>query len=72
MPSTTQWTYFAAFFGAGMLFLLLSVFIFLPIIILAPTKFGRTTGRAGGDLCLAGGTVCGIKRPPPPPSALQR
>lgn len=42
LPSTTQLTYFAAFLGAGLLFLALATFVFLPMIILAPAKFALT------------------------------
>jgi hypothetical protein len=42
LPSATQLTYFAAFLGAGLLFLSLAVFVFLPMIILAPGKFALT------------------------------
>lgn len=42
MPSTTQLTYFAAFLGAGLIFLALATFVFLPMIILAPAKFALT------------------------------
>ena len=39
MPSTTQLTYFAAFLGGGAIFLVLAFTIFLPVIMLAPSKF---------------------------------
>lgn len=42
LPSATQLTYFAAFLGAGVLFLALATFLFLPVIILAPAKFALT------------------------------
>jgi len=42
LPSTTQLTYFAAFLGAGLIFLALAIFVFLPMIILAPAKFALT------------------------------
>jgi hypothetical protein len=42
LPSATQLTYFAAFLGAGLLFLALATFVFLPMIILAPAKFALT------------------------------
>lgn len=42
LPSATQFTYFAAFLGAGLLFLALATFVFLPVIILAPAKFALT------------------------------
>lgn len=42
LPSSTQLTYFAAFLGAGLLFLALATFVFLPVIILAPAKFALT------------------------------
>ena len=39
MPSATQFTYFAAFLGGGLLALAMAVFVFLPVIIIAPAKF---------------------------------
>jgi hypothetical protein len=42
LPSSTQLTYFAAFLGAGVIFLALATFVFLPMIILAPAKFALT------------------------------
>ena len=38
MPSGQQFAYFAAIFGAGMLALAMAVFVFLPVIIIAPAK----------------------------------
>lgn len=42
LPSSTQWVYFAALFGGGVLFLLMAFFLFLPVLILAPAKFAMT------------------------------
>lgn len=39
MPSATQFTYFAAFMGGGLLALTMALFVFLPVIIIAPAKF---------------------------------
>lgn len=39
MPSSTQLAYFAAFLGSGVIFLVLAFTIFLPVIMLAPSKF---------------------------------
>lgn len=52
VPGTTQWVYFAALAGAGGLFLLLAFTIFLPVIILAPSKFALTF-TIGSALILA-------------------
>jgi hypothetical protein len=38
MPSGQQFAYFAAIFGAGLLALAMAVFVFLPVIIIAPAK----------------------------------
>ena len=48
MPSGTQFAYFGAFFGAGLLALALAVTVFLPVIIIAPAKFASafTLGSA--------------------------
>jgi hypothetical protein len=37
MPSAAQFTYFAAFMGAGIFFLFVSLTVFLPVIILVGT-----------------------------------
>lgn len=42
IPSATQFTYFACLLGGGLVFLSLSFFVFLPIIIIAPSKFALT------------------------------
>ena len=39
MPNSTQLAYFAAFLGSGVLFLVLAFTLFLPVIMLAPSKF---------------------------------
>ena len=39
MPSSTQLAYFAAFLGSGLFFLIVAFSLFLPVIILAPSKF---------------------------------
>lgn len=39
MPNSTQLAYFAAFLGSGILFLILAFTVFLPVIMLAPSKF---------------------------------
>lgn len=39
IPSSTQLAYFAALFGGGLFFLGLAFFLFLPVIIIAPSKF---------------------------------
>ena len=39
MPNTMNFTWFLALLGAGLLFTVLAFSLFLPIIILAPSKF---------------------------------
>jgi len=39
MPTTQQFTYFAAFMAGGIFFLILSFTIALPVIVIAPAKF---------------------------------
>jgi hypothetical protein len=39
MPSSTQLAYFAALLGSGVFFLILAFTLFLPVIMLAPSKF---------------------------------
>jgi len=39
MPTTQQFTYFAAFLGGGIFFLALAFTIALPVIVIAPAKF---------------------------------
>lgn len=48
MPNTMNFTWFLALLGAGLLFSVLAFSLFLPIIILAPSKFAIcfTTGSA--------------------------
>lgn len=50
VPGTTQWVYFGAFAAAGVIFMSLSFFIFLPMIILSPSKFAVTFSI--GSLCI--------------------
>ncbi len=52
VPGTTQWVYFAALAGAGLLFLAVAFFLFLPTVIFAPTKFAATFSL-GSALVLA-------------------
>ena len=39
MPTTQQFAYFFAFVGAGLVFMVIAFSIFLPVIVLAPSKF---------------------------------
>lgn len=50
MPSQQQWTHFACLLGAGLVFLSLALFVFLPMIIFAPAKFA-TSFTLGCLLC---------------------
>ena len=49
IPSGTQFVYFAALIGGAALFYSLALFVFLPILILSPSKFA---------LCFSFGSVC--------------
>lgn len=42
LPSSTQLAYFAALLGSGIFFLVLAFSLFLPVIILSPSKFALT------------------------------
>lgn len=42
VPGTTQYVYFAACAGIGVLLLLIAFFLFLPMIIIRPSKFAIT------------------------------
>lgn len=48
MPSSTQFTYFAAFMGGGLLALAMALFVFLPVIIIAPAKFASAFTLGSG------------------------
>lgn len=39
MPTTQQFAYFFAFVGAGLVFMVIAFSIFLPVIVIAPSKF---------------------------------
>ncbi len=39
LPSTSHFTWFLAFLASGIVFLILAFSLFLPVIILAPSKF---------------------------------
>lgn len=42
IPSTSQWMNFGMLLGGGVLMLLLAFFVFLPVLILSPSKFALT------------------------------
>lgn len=48
VPSTANLTYFFALLAAGAFFLLLSFFVFLPVIVVAPAKFALTFSIGSG------------------------
>ena len=50
MPSGKQWAYFAGFMAAGGLFLSLAIFLFLPMLVIAPAKFA--TSFTLGCVCI--------------------
>ena len=52
MPSSTQLAYFAALLGSGIFFLVLAFMLFLPVVILAPSKFALCF-TLGSAMCLA-------------------
>lgn len=59
--SYQSWVYFGCFAGAGVLLLLLSFFVFLPMIILAPSKFAITFSVGSGCLVTSIGFLKGWK-----------
>jgi hypothetical protein len=59
IPNTTQWTYFAALFGTGILFLILAFTIFLPMLILSPSKFALTFSVGSGLILASLGALKG-------------
>ena len=50
MPSRQQWAYFAGFLAAGLFFLSLSLFVMLPMLVIAPAKFA--TSFTVGCICI--------------------
>lgn len=61
IPGTTQWTYFAALAGTGAVFLLLAFFVFLPVIILVPSKFAITFSMGSALVLSSLGALRGWK-----------
>lgn len=59
MPSATQWTYFAVLAGTGVLFLMASIFVFLPLLILSPSKFALTFSLGSGLILSSLGALKG-------------
>lgn len=53
MPTTQQFAYFFAFIGAGLVFMILAFSIFLPVIVIAPSKFALSF-TIGSLLVMAG------------------
>ena len=53
MPNTQQFAYFFAFIGAGLVFMILAFSIFLPVIVIAPSKFALSF-TIGSLLVMAG------------------
>ncbi|KAL6766552.1 hypothetical protein ACKKBG_A36480 [Auxenochlorella protothecoides x Auxenochlorella symbiontica] len=62
IPSAAQWTYFAVFAGTGVLFLLASLFVFLPLIILSPSKFALTFSLGSGLILASLGALKGWRQ----------
>ena len=59
MPSAAQFTYFAAFMGAGIFFLFVAITVFLPVIILVRVVMlnclsGDVSGGVGSTLAVQG------------------
>ena len=53
MPSTQQFAYFFAFIGSGLVFMVIAFSIFLPVIVIAPSKFALSF-TIGSLLVMAG------------------
>lgn len=53
MPNTQQFAYFFAFIGAGLVFMILAFSVFLPVVVLAPSKFALSF-TIGSLLVMAG------------------
>ena len=53
MPTTQQFAYFFAFLGAGLVFMILAFSVFLPVIVIAPSKFALSF-TIGSILVMAG------------------
>ena len=53
MPTTQQFAYFFAFIGAGLVFMILAFSVFLPVIVIAPSKFALSF-TIGSLLVMAG------------------
>lgn len=53
MPNTQQFAYFFAFIGAGLVFMILAFSVFLPVIVIAPSKFALSF-TIGSLLVMAG------------------
>ena len=53
MPTTQQFAYFFAFIGAGLVFMVLAFSVFLPVIVIAPSKFALSF-TIGSLLVMAG------------------
>ena len=53
MPTTQQFAYFFAFTGAGLVFMVIAFSIFLPLIVVAPSKFALSF-TLGSLLVMAG------------------
>lgn len=62
MPSGTQLVYFGAILGSGVLFLLLAIFVFLPVLIIAPSKFALTFSLGSGLVLASVGALRGWKQ----------
>uniref|UniRef100_A0A1D2AH93 Vesicle transport protein n=1 Tax=Auxenochlorella protothecoides TaxID=3075 RepID=A0A1D2AH93_AUXPR len=62
IPSAAQWTYFAVFAGTGVMFLLASLFVFLPLIILSPSKFALTFSLGSGLILASLGALKGWRQ----------
>jgi len=62
VPTTQQLTYFAAFFGAGLFFLVIAFGIALPVIVLAPAKFAFSFTMGCGLIMSAFAALKGWKK----------
>ena len=53
MPNTQQFAYFFAFIGSGLVFMIIAFSVFLPLIVVAPSKFALSF-TVGSFLVMAG------------------
>lgn len=62
VPSGMQLAYFGAILGSGVVFLLLAFFLFLPVLILSPSKFAITFSLGSALVLASVGALRGWKQ----------